>query len=198
MRRIMAAAVGVSATALLATAAQAAPAFLPQRDVAVTYALDVPNQSPMSFRLLYAADDRRGRVENLTQGYAVLVDLAAGRAVVVLPSLHALVKAPDFSALTGQIANADGARFTPEGAGSYAGLGCERYHVQNDQGQAQACITRDGVVLHFAGHDAHGSAEVTAQAVDYRPIGPQDVAPPIGYSEISLPPGLLMSMLNPH
>jgi hypothetical protein len=176
----------------------AAPAFLPQQDVAVTYRLDVPNQAPSEFRFLYDAADQRARVENLAMGYAVLADLPAGRALVVLPSLHALVKAPDFSSLTQTILHADGARFTPEGPGSYAGLPCERYRVENEEGDAHACLTRDGVVLHFKGHDRHGGAEVTAEAVDYRPVGRDAVAPPRGYSEISLPPGMLASLLNPH
>jgi hypothetical protein len=194
MRGLIAAAILVAA----AGPAVAAPAFLPARDVAVSYRLDVPNQAPMEFRLLYDAADQRGRIENLAMGYAVLVDLLAGRAVVVLPSLHALVKAPDFSALTQTILHADGARFTPEGPGSYAGLGCERFHVVNREGEAHTCITRDGVVLHFVGHNRHGGAEVTAETVDYRPIGPDVVAPPHGYSDISLPPGMLASLLNPH
>jgi hypothetical protein len=194
MRGLIVAALGLG----LAGPAVAAPAFLPLRDVAVTYRLEVPNQAPAEFRLLYDAADQRARIENPAMGYAVLADLPAGRAVVVLPSLHALVKAPDFSGLTQTILHADGARFTPEGPGHYAGLACERYDVENSEGEAHACLTRDGVVLHFKGHDRHGGAEVTAEAVDYRPIGPDAVAAPHGYSEISLPPGMLASLLNPH
>jgi hypothetical protein len=175
----------------------AGPRFLPDQDVVVTYELRAPHQDPQDFQLNYDAAGERARVESLAQGFYVLADLPAGRAQVVLPQLHAVVRTPDFSGLTQMIANGGDARFTPLGHGRYAGLGCERYLVMNDQGTATACITHDGVILHFNGHNAHGAADVTALSVAFAPQPAAAFLPPAGFSMIELPPGTLLALLRP-
>jgi hypothetical protein len=174
----------------------AAPAFLPTRDVSVTYELDAPGRAAEDYRLNFDAARRLARVETAAQGIYVLANLAEGRAQVVIPALHAIVEAPDFSNLTQLIANADNSQFTPLGHGHYAGMECEKYLVLNAQGSGTACITRDGVVLHFAGKDAHGSAEVTALSVDFGPLPPGEFRPPDGFAAIDLPPGALAALLQ--
>jgi hypothetical protein len=176
--------------------ALAAPAFLPVRDVSVTYELDAPGRAAENYQLNFDAANRLARVETAAQGIYVLADLAQGRAQVVIPALHAIVEAPDFSDLTQLIANADNAQFTPLGHGHYAGMGCEKYLVLNAEGSGTACITRDGVVLHFAGRDAHGSAEVTALSVDFGPLPAGEFMPPDGFAAIDLPPGALAALLQ--
>ncbi len=181
--------------ALVALPALAAPPFLPQQDVDVSYALTTPGQPAQDYQMQYDAAGRLARVES-PQGIYILADLATGQAQVVVPALRATVQAPDFSALTGMIANADGARFTPLGPGLYAGLACEKYLVLNAQGSGTACLTPQGVVLHFNGQDPHGSAQVTALSVTFAPQPAQDFTPPQGYSAINLPPGALAALLQ--
>jgi hypothetical protein len=190
--RILAAA----ALAALPGGAFAAPVFLPTRDVAVTYELNVPNRTPENYQLRYSAAEQLVRVDPEAGGYFVLGNLPAGQAELVIPGLHAVVQAPDFSALTAQIYNADGAQFTPLGPGHYAGLDCEKYLVLDKNGTGTACLTRSGVVLHFAGHDAHGSAEVTALSVTYTPQPADMFAPPPGLTPLNLPPGAVQAILN--
>jgi len=181
---------------LAAAPANAAPRFLPVQDVRVSYELDAPGRPAADYRLEFDAPDRLARVENADASLVVLADLNAGQAQLYLPALRAVVEAPDFSSFTGMIANADGARFTPLGHGVYAGLGCEKYLVLNAQGSGEACITGDGVVLHFAGQDAHGSAEVTALSVAFGPIDPAQFTLPPQTSQITLPPGALAALLQ--
>jgi len=185
-----------AASPLLSTPASAAPLFLPDRDVAVTYQLAAPGRAPQEYRLHYNAAGGLARIETPAQGIFVLADLAAGQAQIVVPFLHAFVEAPDFSDLTRMIAHAGGARFTPLGHGHYAGMECEKYLVMNDHGSGTACITHDGVILHFAGRDSSGSADVTALSVDFTPQPSGFFATPNGFSEISLPPGALAAMLQ--
>ncbi|HUW80512.1 MAG TPA: hypothetical protein VMV54_06400 [Acidocella sp.] len=186
------------AVALLAAGpAVAAPVFLPTRDVNVTYEVASPGRATQDYQLNYDAADKLARVESpAQQGMYVLANLPTGQAQVVVPALHAIVQAPDFSSLTQQIMSADGAQFTPLGHGNYAGMGCEKYLVLNAQGSGTACITHDGVVLHFAGKDAQGSAVVTALSVNFaaQPVG--EFAPPDGFSNITLPPGALAALLQ--
>jgi len=182
--------------ASLPGAAFATPVFLPTRDVDVTYALSASGRQPENYELRYNANDQLARVDSQA-GYYVLGNLPAGQAELILPALHAQVQAPDFSALTAQIYNADGAQFTPQGPGHYAGLDCEKYLVQDKKnGTGAVCLTPSGVVLHFAGHNSQGSAEVTALSVTFAPQ-PRDLfTPPQGLTPLNLPPGALQALLN--
>lgn len=172
------------------------PAFLPTRDVAVSYTVSAAGRAPAQYQLQYDAADERARIDDPAHGTYFLADLPAGRAQLVVPGLHSVVDAPDLSAFTAQISNAGNARFTPLGPGRYAGLGCEKYLVLSQQGTGTACLTSDGVILHFSGHDAHGSADITATSVSYQPVSPGDLASPVGYSAINLPPGALQQLLG--
>ena len=183
-----------TALAAMPVAAQAAPVFLPTRDVAVTYELIAPNRAPANYQLRYDAAAQMARID--APGYFVLGNLPSGQAELILPAMHALVQAPDFSALTSQIYNADGASFTPLGPGHYAGLDCEKYLVLDKNGTGTVCLTPSGVVLHFAGHDAHGAAEVTALSVTYAPQPAELFAPPPGLTPLNLPPGAVAALLN--
>lgn len=176
-------------------AAMAAPVFLPTRDVEVTYALTVTNRAPANYQLRYNAAGQMVRVD-ADAGYYVLGNLPAGQAELVIPNLHALVQAPDFSALTSEIYNADGAKFTPLGPGHYAGLDCEKYLVLDKNGTGTACLTTTGVVLHFSGHNAQGAAEATALSVTYAPQPAEIFAPPPGLTPLNLPPGAVAALLN--
>jgi hypothetical protein len=181
--------------AALPVAAQATPVFLPTRDVAVTYELSAPGRATENYQLSYDASGQLARID-APAGYYVLGNLPAGQAELVIPGLHAVVQAPDFSALTAQIHNADGASFTPLGPGHYAGLDCEKYLVRDKDGTGNACLTPSGVVLHFAGHDARGSAEVTALSVSYAPLPADLFAAPQDFTPLNLPPGAVAALLN--
>jgi YD repeat-containing protein len=185
-------------TLLLATPAQAAshPAFLPQHDLAATYLLTAPGRPDSTYDLQYDAAGQRARITDPLRGLTFLVDLPSGHAELVVPALHAIVEAPDISGLATQIRNADGARFLPLGPGHYAGLSCDKYEILAGQGSGTACLTPDGVTLHFAGRDPHGSAAVTALSVTYQHQPPASFALPDGYSRLTLPPGALEQLLG--
>ena len=180
----------------LPVAASATPVFLPTRDVAVTYTLTAPGRAAETYQLSYDAADQLARIDAPTAGYYILGNLPAGQAELVLPGLHSVVQAPDFSSLTAEIYNADGARFTPLGSAHYAGLECEKYLVLDKKGSGTACITSDGVVLHFSGHDNQGSAEATAVTVSYAPQPADAFAQPDGFNQLNLPPGAVAALLN--
>lgn len=172
------------------------PAFLPTRDVAVDYTVNAAGRAPAQYHLQYDAADERARIDDPAHGTYFLADLPAGKAQLVVPGLHSVVDAPDLSALTAQINDAGNARFTPLGPGRYAGLGCEKYLVLSRQGTGTACLTSDGVILHFTGHDQHGTADITATSVSYQQVSPDALAPPAGFSAINLPPGALQQLLG--
>lgn len=177
--------------------ADTTPLILPDRDVAVTYALSAPGRPDRSYQLEYDAADERARINNPAQGTYFLVDLPAGSAKIVVPQLNSVVDAPDLSGLTRQITDADHyARFTLLGQKQYAGLDCQNWLIVSQQGTATACLTPDGVTLHFDGRDAHGSGSVTATEVRYAPQPAADFNPPDGLNSITLPPGVLQQLMN--
>lgn len=182
--------------ALTPALAAAAPSFLPARDVQVTYTLSSPAQAAGAYQLSYNAAQQLARVDS-PNGYYVLANLPAAQAEIVVPAMRAIVQAPDFSALTAEIYQADNAKFTPIGTGHYAGLECRKYLVMDQHGTARACITPDGVVLHFVGQNAQGGTDVTATAVSYGPQAAGSFAPPAGFTPLNLPPGALQMLLQP-
>lgn len=175
----------------------AAPAFLPNRDVSVTYSLATPGQPTQTLQLSYNAAQELARVSS-EYGYYVLANLPAGQAQLVIPALHAIIQAPDFSILTTELFEAgDKARFTALGKGHYAGLSCEMYQISDTTGRARACLTADGVALYFSGKDEHGGADVTATSVNYAPQPASLFSPPAGLTPLDLPPSALKSLLEP-
>jgi hypothetical protein len=177
--------------------ADAAPLILPDRDVAVMYAFAAPGRPSQSYQLEYDAADQRARINNPAQGTYFLVDLPGGTAKMVVPQLNSVVNAPDLSELTRQITDAgQHARFRLLSAGEYAGISCQNWLIMSAQGTATACLTADGVALHFDGKNEHGSGGVTATAVSFGPQPISDFAPPDGYNAITLPPGVLQQLIN--
>ncbi len=172
------------------------PGFLPSRDVTVSYVLSAPGRADASYQLQYSAAGQLARVNDPAHGTYFLANLQAGTAELIIPALHSAVAAPDLSSVTQQIRDAGGARFTLLGHGNYAGAACDNYLVLHAQGSGTACITPDGVVLHFSGQDAHGSATVTATSLAYGAQPAADFAPPAGFSSINLPPGALAQLLG--
>jgi hypothetical protein len=173
------------------------PAILPTQDVSVTYSVAAPGRPDAQYQLEYDSADRLARINDPAHGTFFLVNLPAGTAQMVVPALHSVVNAPDLSNLTQQINSASTARFTPLGPGNYAGTACEKYLVLNAQGSGTACLTPDGVVLHFTGQDSRGSATVTAITIAYGAQPSADFTLPPGFSSITLPPGMIQQLLNP-
>jgi YD repeat-containing protein len=184
---------------LLIAPAQAAthPAFLPAQDVLASYVVAASGRPAATYDLEYDAADQRARIVDPARGLVLLVDLPTGQAELVVPALHAVVEAPDISDLAKQVENADGAKFLALGPGHYADLACEKYEILARQGSGTACLTQDGVILHFAGRDAQGAASITAISVAMAHQPREDFATPDGYSRMVLPPGALAQLLGP-
>ncbi len=186
----------LAALGIAPAAAATHPNILPVHDVAVSYRLDAPGRSPADYQFSYDAADQRARIDDPARGTYFLVDLPAGPARLVIPALRTVVNAPNLSAISQEITQLEGARFTRLGAGSYGGGACEKYLVLSDQGSADVCLTPDGVALSFHGHDAHGSATVTATSVAYGPQPPDQFMPPAGFGSVTLPPQALAALLR--
>ena len=57
----------------------------------------------------------------------------------------------------------------------------------NHEGSGTACITHDGVILHFGGQDSQGAADVTALSVHFSPNPPAPLTPTVSQKSPCLP-----------
>jgi len=176
--------------------AAAVPAFLPGQDVVIDYAVSAPGRSAQAFEVSYEAGPRLARVNDAAHGVSYLADLNAGEVEILVPMLRAMVEAPDMSRFAGMLQNADGAQFVRLGHGHYAGLACETYLVTNAQGSGTACLTHDGEILHFHGHDNHGAVDITATSVRFGAVPASVFSVPADFSHLQLPPGMLAQLLK--
>jgi hypothetical protein len=181
---------------ILPAQAGAIPVFLPQQDVTIHYELTAPNRPAQDFQVSYQAAQHVARVDDAAHGVSYLADLNSGQVQILVPMLRAVVAEPQFSRFAGLLETAGGAQFTPLGHSHYAGIGCDTYSVTNQDGTGTACLTPDGEILHFHGHDSHGSATITAVSVHFGTVPADDFAVPAGYNEMQLPPGMLEQLLG--
>jgi hypothetical protein len=170
---------------------QAAPTPLrPQRDVAVTYRVTSGSRPAQTVPAAWLAASQRLRLEPPGMPGWVLVDLPSSQAQMVMDATRMLVRLPAKGPWPTLDRLPQGARMTPAGSATVAGLRCANWQVTSPQGNGQACLTADGVLLRASGtHDGQqGSLEATA--VRYGAQDPARFQVPPGYQAVTLPQGL--------
>lgn len=153
-----------------AARAEPQPAYLPMRDVVVTYR--VGGRAAREVRQLsvrFAAATQRMRVETDDQGMGhLLVDIRARTARMVLPGVGQYVDLPLARDRRTAFLFGDRLRFTRRGGSRLLGLPCNMWDVQSGRDQARACITGDGVILHAEGRaGAVAGSRIDALRVDF-------------------------------
>ncbi|MDD2876516.1 MAG: hypothetical protein PHT60_06845 [Acidiphilium sp.] len=193
------AAIGSAAFAAMGVAHAATPRMIPDHDAMGVYQIAQPGHPTQTWRVRYSAANQMLRAVSLSgqaTGIAVLLDLAAGSANVVVPQMHAVVAVPGLSGLIHKVLDRNDSHFTRLGQATIAGHQCTRYLVLKRRGDGSACITPGGVVLAATGKDDRGSLTVTALQMVDAPQPPDDFAVPSGYSSVSLPPQMLAQLLG--
>lgn len=197
MRSGRARAGGIVAGALLALLAGTAPGsarddnrplLAPARDVMVQYRVLGREGTGSSLRVRFSGE--KLRVEpSAMKGY-VIVDRAAGQALVVVEAQHSYVEMPGGGTIARDLLLSPKMRFTKRGTERVAGLDCTVWDVESPGGQTgTACITTDGVVLRGAGQDPkRGSGSLEATEVTYAPQPPELFQPPPDYRRVDFPP----------
>jgi hypothetical protein len=184
-------------TCLPGTAAFAAdhPPYVPTRDVAVAYRLQLSTgpKGEQSVRMAYTAASGRVRIEasadadSMLPGY-MLIDLAEGRLIMVVDQMRTFMEMP-FDARTGAaLMLSDKMAFSRHGMEKVAGLLCTSWDVTSGQTHARLCITADGVILHAEGSDPkRGEGRLDAVSVSYTAQPANLFVPPAGYHKIEMP-----------
>ena len=163
----------------LAAHADMRPLLAPTRDVTVEYEVAPPGRVPVGVRVAIQAGGARLRITSPELPTTFVVDRPAGEATVLLPMLRA------YSSMN--IAKYDiersvlrGARFSRTGHNRIAGHDCTVWHADSAQGEADACITDDGIILRGAAATSRrgGAGQITALRVIYGKLHAEDFAVP--------------------
>ncbi len=178
----------LAALLLSASAAQAAPLLVPLRDVTVEYAVTPRDHAPLDVHVAIEAGGRHLRVTSAELPTAFIVDRPEGVATILLPMLK-LYATVGVGAYDPERTVLRGARFERHNQHSVAGLVCTEWTAASAQGQAQACITVDGVILQGQAADRHGLlGRVRATRVQFGALDPVLFRRPEDYSNAgSLP-----------
>lgn len=204
------AALAVPLAAALATgrpaAAQDRPTILPTRDVAVSYRATGPvqgQQQQQDLRVAFTNKGRLMRVEGI-QGMAgggrnagsyVIVDHNTQLMTMVMAQDRRFMELPVNNAFSRGFLVSESMRFVRRGTEAVAGLKCTVWDITSADGNGNACITEDGVMLRGNGIDGKGA--IVANSVTY---GPQSAAlfkPPADFQKLEMPAGLLPGGARP-
>ncbi len=162
------------------------PRTRPSRDVVVTYSMSGPAlslgpggiQGPVT--LSWDAAGLRVRAEAAGRSQVALIDLKAHAGQAIDTTLRVVLPLPvrpnDLQPLT-----LDGARLTPKGKDTVAGLSCTAYAFESAQGPGTVCLTPDGVPLRGQGAVSGKAGAFTALSVRYGALSPDLFTVPPGY-----------------
>lgn len=176
-----------------AGAADLAPLYLPQRDVAVSY--HVTGRAAQQVRDLYvrfSAARRLLRVETEDRGMGfLLVDPAARTAKMIVPSVRQSIDLPLARDRRAALLFGDGLRFTRRGKARIAGRDCMNWDVQAERDSATVCLTGDGVLLRAQGRGGEAAdSGLIATRVEDAPQSPALFQMPAGTGGLNLPNAL--------
>ena len=165
------------------------PAYLPTRDVAVTYSLDRqnPGAAPKQAHMYYSAGADKLRLETPNQRGFVIIDRGAKTMTVVMAPQHIYFQTPlDPEMAAGFILNAD-MKFVRGSSETIAGQRCTDWEVQSSQATGTVCVTDDGVLLLGRGKDKEGTGGgLQATEVSYTPQPASLFIPPADFRKIEM------------
>ena len=183
----------VLAAALLAplaarAAPQERPLLFPSRDVTVTYQVQSPDAPVKEATAAVAAGGSHVRIESPGMAGAMLLDRARGSMTMVLNGMHMYSVVPGRGRMVDEFLLDPRLHFARAGTATVDGLSCTRWDVSSDKGSGTGCVTADGVLLRFQGHDTRGrEASLLATSVHYGPIPAASFQPPAGFQEMDIP-----------
>jgi hypothetical protein len=171
-----------------AAAAQTAPQVTPTRDVTVTYR--VTGAGPVqSMRWSWLMSEQLLRMDVEGNPGWLLINLRDESALVVMDQQRMAMRVPrEQAAMLGPNAMREQARFTRLGTATVAGIACTTWRVESPQGDGEACITEDGVLLRGRGRQGQGDLEATE--VRYGGVDARRFRLPEGTRVMDLPAGM--------
>lgn len=165
------------------------PSLVPARDVTVDYQVQPAGGPVVDVRVEIAAGGQRLRITSAELPTTLLVNRSTETASFLLPMLRAYSEMniaryePEQGVLRGAV-------FTEAGQARFAGRGCTLWRARSAQGQADGCITPDGVIVQAEASSFRkgelGSVRATRVAYGAPPADAFEIPPGFQRSPIGL------------
>ena len=174
--------------------AQERPTILPTRDVAISYRATGPvqgQQQQQDLRVSFTSGGRLMRIEGVggqSAGSYVIVDHTTQRMTMVMAQDRRYMEMPVNNAFSRGFLLSETMRFARRGSESVIGVKCTVWDITSSDGNGNACLTEDGVMLRGNGIDGKGT--IIATGVTYAPQPAALFKPPADFSKIEMPAGL--------
>jgi hypothetical protein len=133
-------------TAPVLAGAAPRPLLAPERDVTVTYQVRPAGYPARDVEVAIQAGGARLHITSPDLPTIFLVDRQAEIATILLPMLRAY-SAVKIGGVDPEHTILRNANFTRGDRRRIAGLECTEWHAHSEKGEAEGCVTRDGVIL---------------------------------------------------
>lgn len=177
----------------LPAAAQDRPPAHPTRDVAVTYRFEGASAAPgapatsAEMRLSWLNAEQKMRVDPPGgQGWMV-TDTRTGNTIMVQDQARMVMQMPRDPSMPNPSEPPPGTTFTRGATETLLGHRCTVWQMKSDQGEGEACVTDDGVMLRTRGSAQGASGGMTATQVTFGPQDPARFRAPAGYQTMQMP-----------
>ena len=173
------------------------PPLMPTRDVTVVYAVR-PEGAPQeqTVRVYFRGGGGLMRIDGPpgqdgSPSGDMIMDRDGQTMTIVVNDARIFMQVPEREVVRSPFVLDAAMRFARTGTGTVAGQPCTTWSITTAKGQATACVTADGVVLHESGVDGEGArGELTARTVQYGPLPAALFMPPPGYQRTAHPANL--------
>ena len=188
----------LAAALLLATLAPAAaqdrPPLHPSRDVSVTYRVEggapgpgAANSGPMEMRLSWNNAEQKMRMDMPGgQGWSV-TDMRTGGIFIVQDAARMAMQMPPDPSRPNPAQPGPDMRFTRGGSDTVLGHRCTTWTIRGPEGEGEACITAEGVMLRSRGAAMGASGSMVATQVAFGAQDPARFQVPQGYQTMQMP-----------
>ncbi|NIE78820.1 DUF4412 domain-containing protein [Asaia sp. As-1742] len=174
-------------TALAQESTGAHPRLSPARDVTVVYSVQ-PEKMPQPVQAIvqFKAEGDKLRIDSPDHAGSTILDRPAQRVTLIMHKQRVYTSFAPKHGLRNPFMLDMSMQYAPDGAGTVAGLACNKWTITSTHGKATACVTEDGVILSEEGVDADGlHGKLEAQKVTYGPVADTQFQPPADYQQIT-------------
>ncbi|WP_025842119.1 DUF4412 domain-containing protein [Asaia platycodi] len=167
--------------------AQQHPRLSPSRDVTVVYSVQPEKMpKPVEAVVQFKAEGDKLRIDAPDHAGSTILDRPAQRVTLIMHKQRVYTSFAPKHGLRNPFMLDMSMQYAPDGAGTIAGLACNKWTITSTHGRASACVTEDGVILSEEGVDADGlHGKLEAQKVTYGPIADTLFVPPADYQQIT-------------
>ncbi|MDG6094979.1 DUF4412 domain-containing protein [Acetobacter sp. AN02] len=162
------------------------PPLMPEKDAVITYQVQSEGTpGPQTAKLWFTAQGAKLRIDSGDGKGSTILDRATGDVTLVMNQQRVWLRLSGRQGVRNPFMLDPSMSFTRGKTSSEAGIPCTEWAIHSPRGDAEACITSDGLILRQKGVDGDGAkGELKAENVTYGTLPDSDFQPPAGYQEV--------------